>query len=332
MSAAQPAVRLGPDDVGRRVVVRHALDNGRATDLVGELVALGEHELTVRPDGAGPLVVRRLDVVAAKVVPPRTVRPSSSVEKVQRVADAGWPGLERERLGGWVLRAAGGFTGRANSALPLGDPGTGLDAAVEAVEAFYDARALVPAVQVPFGLSGPDSPAPGLDAALAARGWQHDPPTLLMTADLRRVAAGLDRATSDTVVIDAEPDDDWLGLYRYRGGALPDVARAVLTAADLQGFASVRRNGRTVAVGRVAVAAGWAGVTAMQTDERYLRHGLGSLVLSSLLGWGAERGARFGYLQVFSANAPAHALYGRVGFTPHHRYHYRRRPRSPSSS
>ena len=34
----------------------------------------------------------------------------------------GWPPLERGELGGWMLRAAGGFTGRANSVLPLGDP------------------------------------------------------------------------------------------------------------------------------------------------------------------------------------------------------------------
>jgi len=317
-----PALRLRAEDVGGRVVVRHLLDDGRATDVVGELVTLATDSLVVRPDGAGPVVVRRAAVVAAKPVPARTVRPSSSAEDVQRVADAGWPGLERELLGGWVLRAGGGFTGRANSALPLGDPGTSTEDAVDAVQRFYDARALVPAIQVPFPLAGPDSPALGLDAVLAARGWTHDPPTLLLTADVRRVAA-----PSPVVEISAEPDDGWMGLYRYRGGALPDVAREVLTAGPLLGFGSVRRDGRTVAVGRVAVARGWAGVTAMQTDEGCLRQGLGSLVLRALLAWGAARGARFGYLQVFAANAPAAALYAAVGFQPHHRYHYRRRPR-----
>ena len=43
--------------------------------------------------------------------------------ELERVAAAHWRGTEQEWLGEWLLRAADGFTGRANSALPLGDPG-----------------------------------------------------------------------------------------------------------------------------------------------------------------------------------------------------------------
>ena len=43
------------------------------------------------------------------------------------MAAAHWRGTEEEWLGEWLLRAADGFTGRANSALPLGDPGLPLD-------------------------------------------------------------------------------------------------------------------------------------------------------------------------------------------------------------
>ena len=43
-----------------------------------------------------------------------------------------WQAPEQERLGDWLLRAAEGFTGRANSALPLGDPGSPLPEAVAA--------------------------------------------------------------------------------------------------------------------------------------------------------------------------------------------------------
>ena len=34
---------------------------------------------------------------------------------MERIAAAHWRGTEEERLGGWLLRAAEGFTGRANS-------------------------------------------------------------------------------------------------------------------------------------------------------------------------------------------------------------------------
>ncbi len=129
------------------------------------------------------------------------------------------------------------------------------------------------------------------------------------------------------VAVSREPDDAWLGLYKYRGAGLPSVAPTVLTAADWQRFVSLRApDGRTVAVGRLAVAQRWAGVTAMQVDDGHRRRGLGGFLLDRLLSLGEREGARFGYLQVFQANAPAVALYGAAGFTVHHRYHYRTAP------
>ena len=45
------------------------------------------------------------------------------IDDLERAAAQHWQAPEQERLGEWLLRAAEGFTGRANSALPLGDPG-----------------------------------------------------------------------------------------------------------------------------------------------------------------------------------------------------------------
>ena len=38
--------------------------------------------------------------------------------------------------------------------------------------------------------------------------------------------------------------------------------------------------------------------------------------------WAARRGARYGYLQVASANSEAITAYQRLGFSRHHRYRY----------
>lgn len=318
-------LRVGPQDVGRRVVVRRQLADGAATDLLGELLRCDGQGMTLLPDDGPAVQVVGTDVLAAKVVPSRQVRPSSSIADVARVHVLGWPGLERERLGGWVLRAAQGFTGRANCALPLGDPGMPLERAVDAVEAFYGARGLAPRVCVPFSLdlSTRQDPAPGLDAVLARRGWTVDGPTLVLTATLRGDRQQLHPRGGDVVEVADEPDEDWLSLYRYRGGALPPVARQVLLAAPQQEFVTVRRQGQAVACGRLAVAQGWAGVTAMQVADHARRQGLGSLVLDALLGRGAALGARFGYLQVAAANTAATGMYGAMGFTAHHGYHYR---------
>jgi hypothetical protein len=52
--------------------------------------------------------------------------------------------------GGWLLRAAGGFTGRANSALATGDPGMPLADAVGEVCRWYTVRGLPALVSLAY--------------------------------------------------------------------------------------------------------------------------------------------------------------------------------------
>ena len=74
--------------------------------------------------------------------------------ELERVAAAHWRGTEQEWLGEWLLRAADGFTGRANSALPLGDPGASLDDSLDYVSGWYRARGLPAMIAVPLPLPG----------------------------------------------------------------------------------------------------------------------------------------------------------------------------------
>jgi GNAT superfamily N-acetyltransferase len=126
------------------------------------------------------------------------------------------------------------------------------------------------------------------------------------------------------VRLDAEPDDEWLAVYHYRGQELPAVARRLLLSAPQQVFASVRDDqGRALAVARGASSQGWTGVTAMEVGAPHRRQGLARLVLGRLARWAVDRGDASMYLQVAEANAAARALYEAAGFAVHHAYHYR---------
>jgi len=325
-------VPLGPDDVGRRVSVRRQVGerDGRPqlTDVLGVLEAVSEATLVIRRGNGAVVDVPRQDVTAFRRIadtPPvraaRTAEQWTDLE-LEQVAWTGWPGLEQEHLGGWVLRAANGFTGRANSALPLTDPGVPTEAAIAHVVDFYDARGLHPRFQVPTPLALP------LDERLEALGWTVLDPVDVMTADVERVLTGTAPIPDvPPLLVDPAPDAGWLDAYHYRGGALPAHAVAVITAGAGPAFASVRDDtGSVLAIARAAVSQGWAGITAVEVAEHARRRGLGTHVMRELVAWAGRQGARHAYLQVARENTPALGLYGRMGFFAHHGYHYRLAP------
>ncbi|HWG01384.1 MAG TPA: GNAT family N-acetyltransferase [Trebonia sp.] len=240
--------------------------------------------------------------------------------ELERAAAMHWRGTEEARLGDWLLRAADGFTGRANSVLPLGDPGPPLDDALAIVTGWYRDRGLPPMISVPTPLDGTSE----LDDQLAKRSWPARPgPAFVMTAATSAVPA---RADVEVHVAD-EPDVAWLRAHRYRGQSdLPPVRRQVLTSAAAQAFVSIRAEGTAVAVGRLSMAAGWAGLSAVEVDAAHRRRGLGGAITSACCQTAAARGYDKVFLQVETDNQAARALYERCGFEYAHRYHYRLAP------
>jgi len=249
-----------------------------------------------------------------------------SIADLEAAAAATWRAPEESTAGSWLLRAAGGFTGRANSALATGDPGMPLPAAVQQTCRWYRARSLPAMIAVAFPLHQPAASA--VDRHLQHRGWAVRPGSAtVMTASAGAVMSFAPAAAA-RVGIEAEPDGDWLALYHYRRQALPPIARRLLMSAPWQAFASVRESGETVAIGRVAAAGQWAGLTAIEVDPAHRRRGLASAITAALAAHAVSRGAASIFLQVEDGNTAARALYRRAGFTDHHGYHYRIGPAS----
>lgn len=242
------------------------------------------------------------------------------IGELEAVAAQGWRAPEEALLGDWLLRAAQGFSGRANSALATGDPGLPLAEAVTRVRAWYAARGLPAMIAVPHPLDRPgDSPA---DRFLHQQGWRvRRGPAVVMTAPAAAVAA-----PAAQVDLAPEPGQDWLKLYHdQRNAPLPVVRHLLMSAAD-QRFASVRRGGNVVAIGRVALTGDWGGLTAVAVHPGYRRTGLATAITAALASAAVRHGATRLYLQVEAGNQAARALYARSGFTAHHAYHYRTEP------
>ncbi|MPZ60358.1 MAG: GNAT family N-acetyltransferase [Propionibacteriales bacterium] len=239
------------------------------------------------------------------------------------MSDGWWP-LEHEWDGRWLLRASEGLTGRGNSALPLGTPSRPLKEAIDGAAAFYLARGQRPmfAVPLPLEVTGHDDGGP-LASELVRRGYRVHTPALVMTARSVAVAAQPPRNGHAPVELLTTPDDDWRGLYRYRGRSLPPVAEKLLMSAPDVRFAALRLDGTAAAVGRIAVSRGWGGITAMEVAPAYRRRGYGHRILTALAEYAGRRDAEWLYLQVAEDNVAAQNLFARAGFRAHHRYHYR---------
>ncbi|SCE80208.1 Acetyltransferase (GNAT) family protein [Micromonospora viridifaciens] len=308
---------LRQQDVGHRIVVRRivGIREGRTlfSDALGELVELSETHITLATD-QGRLRVPVDEVHRAKRVPPARRPTAAAVVALELAADEAWPAPVRGRLGDWLLRGAAGWTGRANSALPIGDPDRPLPAAVDAVERWYTDHGQPALVNTPLPLAAP------VGAELDARGWAARPPVLVQTLPLATLPPG--RADLPPATLTSRPTEDWLEITAGRKGGLPDVARHVLTAVDRVRFAHVYADGQLLAVGRGTVTGErrWLGLTLIEVRPEARRQGLAGRVIRALADWGRAEGATHVFLQVEQRNAPAVALYRGLGFTTHHTY------------
>ncbi|MEV6408466.1 MULTISPECIES: GNAT family N-acetyltransferase [Streptomyces] len=332
-AAGRLEVRITAADVGKRVSVRRlsepGVTEGKFTDTVGVLTSWDNGVLLITRKSGESVRITESSLVAGKVVPAAPARrrgPAASYEELARVCARAWRPVESERLGEWELRAASGFTRRANSVLPLGDPGLPLDGALDVVRRWYGDRGLPAYVQTATGAEGTQEP---LCAELERRGWVREVTAELWIGALAPVA-DLAEAEAGGVVLAREADEAWLARYQRKG--IGEVALKVLGGGPSVWFASVPGEGAApAAIGRCVVDGRWAGFAAVEVDPQQRRRGLATVVMAALARRALEEGASAAWLQVEADNAGARALYAGMGFGTHHAYHHYREPEASTT-
>ncbi len=260
---------------------------------------------------------------ATEPVPGRLPELEANIADLQRIMSRGWPGLEQERLGEWVVRFGGGYTGRANSALAVGDPGRPVALAVEDVMARYAGRGQDAIVQVCYPADGVAalSDSAELDALLAARDFHVVTPSFAMTAAVSHMASSGRSAPESLDIKFSDDPDDLLALY-------PDdlpIRRAVMMAGPARYLAIRDDADRVVARARLALVDSWCGVSDLHIVEHLRGRGIGQVAMAALVGEAKRHGCDTAYLQVMTSNTRAIAFYERLGWRIHHAYHYRRK-------
>lgn len=230
-----------------------------------------------------------------------------------------WPALETHLVDGWIIRLAGGYTKRANS-LNARRPCLPIEAVLERADALFRAQ-LLPAIVRLSPLAGADA-----DQRLAERGFDRADETIVLSAEITALPS-MAAAPNRTLHLDDHPSEAWSAGFAAANG-LPAERRQIhdrmlANIAPPAAFATLGSPSGPLAYGLAVVERGWIGLFDIVTLPEARRQGAAAALVQGLLAWGRRHGADRAYLQVTSANAPAIALYRKLGFIEAYRYHYR---------
>lgn len=324
--------------VGKRVVLRSRLaptgstpGSPTLTDTLGEVISVTDDEVVI-DTRKGPVTVARSSIVLAKRVPPPPARRAPRarpdgihIDGLETLMVGGMPPLDSAHVGDWLLRAANGYTGRANSALAVGDPGVPLDDAVGQVTDWYAERDQPALVQLAHE-TGEDPSASTLGSLLAQRDWHFFLRTSVMTKATPYDEPGARGApaTALRVEVSDNPTDDWWHTASPRAldhrDTLSRMLQRVRSAAHLTAYLDDRPVGHL----RLALSDGWSGVFDVHTDPAVRGRGVARALMHRAEQTASQRRIPLQYLQVAADNAAAVNLYESLGWQIHHEYHYAR--------
>jgi GNAT superfamily N-acetyltransferase len=242
-----------------------------------------------------------------------------TVAEIEQAGLRAWPAIDTSADGQWVLRAAGGYTKRANSVQSL-DPADDADVAARLEQAarWYRDRRLPPIFRV-TPLAGP--------AVLAEleRGWTAFDHSLVLAMDMGPMSFAADENTALVPVASA----DWLAAQRRLQGYDEDTVgrlRRIVERikAPARGLIHYGEDANPSASALMAVVNGLVFTGNVVTAENQRRRGYARRLLESGLAWARQAGGRRAGIQVLADNAAAISLYEGVGYIRHYEYHYRR--------
>ena len=238
-------------------------------------------------------------------------------------------------LDGWLMRFAPVKARRARCINALAPGVLPLDEKLaRAVQAYAEAGLPLMLRITPFTEAGGSGRAESLDGgeildrALDERGWRAFDFTrvLLARIDDERLAAAAARRPAAVTLrpVGAEAFAEAVGALRgspadQRAGQAERLRESPVPFRA----ALLERDGELLACAQTAREGDWVGLYDVVTAPQARNSGLATVLCATVLAEAASAGARRAYLQVGADNAPALAVYRRLGFADAYGYHYR---------
>ncbi|UCC12350.1 MAG: GNAT family N-acetyltransferase [candidate division WOR-3 bacterium] len=240
------------------------------------------------------------------------------IRTIEEMSMNAWPSRETVLYDGWVLRFNDGYTRRANSINPLYPSTLDVKTKITYCKRLYTSRNLRPIYKITHQVNPLD-----LDEVLSDHEYRREAETsvqtLPITADIHE--------TGHRVKISEVVDEQWIRRFMSMN-QMPDdnfrvIASMLHRIATPKCFASIIREGEIIACGIGVIENHAVGLFDIVVDPHLRKQGLGTQLVFGILDWARSQRVTSAYLQVMIDNAPAMAMYAKMGFSEVYRYWYR---------
>ena len=296
--------------IGKRVTIRLHEPTGGYRDIVGilqserELITSKSKTITFSPDEIAIWrEIKPLPDLAGKGAPL-----SQRIIELEKLSDLTWPAQEIVEYGKWRLRISDGFSMRANSVLPIGEPPIDLASAVDEITNIYRENKLKPTFSIPLPIFDE------LDRYLEQNGWNIKIDANFLIRDIGAIEASSDPQFSIEIL--DYPSKEWLEINSDQ--PLEKIMRRYPAR-----YGAIKIGEQVIAVGRIATHGSWSIVTRLFVNPSFRGKGVAKILMNNLLSAAVSDGATKVSLQVDNENGAALALYQSMGFTVHHKFVYR---------
>ena len=308
--AAQNSIPSLLGAIGKRVTIRLREPGGGFRDIVGilqnerELINSKSKLISFSPDEIAIWrEIKPLPDLAGKGAPL-----SLRIIELEKLSDLTWPALEIIEYGEWRLRISDGFSMRANSVLPIGEPPIDLASAVDEVTSIYRENNLKPTFSIPLPIFDE------LDRYLEQRGWNIKIDANFLIRDIGAIEVSGHPQFSIEIL--DYPSKEWLEVNS-------DQPLEKIMLRYPARYGAIKSGEEVIAVGRIATLGSWSIVTRLFVNPSFRGKGLAKALMKNLLSAAVTDGATKVALQVDNENGAALALYQSMGFTTHHKFVYR---------
>lgn len=227
--------------------------------------------------------------------------------------------------GAWVARLSPGNPARRVNSLNVMDPRDG----AEAGRRLAEMRAVFVRNDVAFHLRHTPLTPPELGAITDGEGWTRSGDTDVLVREVDGAQAGPGAGDG----IHAVDLAAFLDGFAAVGGTRPETVTSVALhrlaealgriAVERLTFLAQDRDGAPLGVVLAVADRGLLGIYDLAVRPDIRGQGLGGRLVRRCLAEAQARGCRLAWLQVTAENAPARALYRRLGFRQGYGYHYR---------